>query len=159
MKTTSSKHTNQEKTTPLSMLRTIVYVGFGCVIAWSVIYPFWTSSDAPVGSVSTDNKDSAASVDNISNQANDKIANSNSSSFLDIFAMPHGAVTEDILTAVRISSVTAPCGIAKISKKLLLLELAILSLAWLEILSTLAALSLLSVLTEPTGASDDVQKG
>jgi Bax protein len=81
------------------MLRTIVYVGFGCVIAWSVIYPFWTSSDAPVGSVSTDNKDSAASVDNISNQANDKIANSNSSSFLDIFAMPHGAATEDILTA------------------------------------------------------------
>ena len=59
------------------MLRTIVYVGFGCVIAWAVIYPFWTSSNA---SVSPD-------------------SSSRSTSFFDFFAMPHREATDDILTA------------------------------------------------------------
>ena len=59
------------------MLRTIVYVGFGCVIAWAVIYPFWTSSNALVSQYSS----------------------SSTTAFFDFFTMPYGEASDDILTA------------------------------------------------------------
>lgn len=85
MKTTSSKHTNQEKTTPLSMLRSIVYLGFGCVIAWAVIYPFWISTDTTVSK--------QRKVDSIVSVEKKTLTRS-----LELFAMPHGAASDDIIT-------------------------------------------------------------
>ena len=68
------------------MLRSIVYGGFVCVIAWAVIYPFWTSSDK---TEHTDNEDNS-----IASVVTDKLTRS-----LELFAMHHGAASDDILTA------------------------------------------------------------